>query len=276
MNLVDVTVLFPCFNEASLLPLKLSELTNCRFAPKEIVICDDGSSDDSVNVIQSFPAHNITLLRHRTNLGIHAALTTLLSFEIATSWFVLTTPSDSLHPQYFEAFDLMHTLYPQIDFFFTDYSEASSSIAIRQYTEDFILRHAIDIGYQSSTHSSKFLFASGLKFPASLSFAYHSSHKNRAKEILGLRRLNAYIDICLLAELFSGANSSVYLRCPLAIRQDSGASQGQFLSATSSSLYPLGFFIVNLISGRLSLIPFLVLLRYVLRRRLTKFHSLFK
>ena len=78
---VDVSVLVPAKDEAENLPLFL-ELCAAAFAGRteryEVVVVDDGSADDSWNVLQSLAERYdfLRLARHRTRRGIADALRT--------------------------------------------------------------------------------------------------------------------------------------------------------------------------------------------------------
>ena len=70
----DVFVIVPVFNEAQVLAGVLGELVELGYT---VVPVDDGSSDDSWNVIQGLPVHG---LRHGLNLGQGAALETGMEY----------------------------------------------------------------------------------------------------------------------------------------------------------------------------------------------------
>ncbi|MFC0601243.1 glycosyltransferase family 2 protein [Streptomyces palmae] len=71
-----VSVVIPCYNYGRYLPQTLDSVLGQTFADWEIVIVDDGSTDDSPDVAQAFidrhPDRRVRLLR-RANAGVSAA-----------------------------------------------------------------------------------------------------------------------------------------------------------------------------------------------------------
>jgi glycosyltransferase involved in cell wall biosynthesis len=99
-NIVDTTpamslsVVLPNFNHGKLIPRALRAFLNQAPPAKEIIVIDDGSTDDSVEVIEEFARRHrsIHLVRHATNRGIIAAVQSGL--EVATGEFLLFGSAD--------------------------------------------------------------------------------------------------------------------------------------------------------------------------------------
>lgn len=91
---MPVSVVLPNFNDAEVLPRALHALLAQSPAALEIIVVDDGSSDESVSVIERFQARHpsIRLIRNGTNLGIVASVKRAL--EIARGEFLLCASSD--------------------------------------------------------------------------------------------------------------------------------------------------------------------------------------
>lgn len=74
---IYLTVLIPCYNEGKIIEESLQEvysfLSEQKY-PWEIVVVDDGSSDNSVNVIKSLHLFNINLVTYKKNRGKGGAL----------------------------------------------------------------------------------------------------------------------------------------------------------------------------------------------------------
>lgn len=87
-----VSVIIPNFNRAGLIGQTISNLLNQSMPPAEIVVVDDGSTDDSLAVIQSFGSA-VKLLK-QNNQGPGAARNAGL--ELVTGEFVQFQDSDDL------------------------------------------------------------------------------------------------------------------------------------------------------------------------------------
>ncbi|SEQ91993.1 Glycosyl transferase family 2 [Amphritea atlantica] len=76
MNVSDlplVSVIIPVFNGADYLSESIISITEQTYPNIEIIVIDDCSSDNSVALIESMGAHNITLLRNQKNSGVSAS-----------------------------------------------------------------------------------------------------------------------------------------------------------------------------------------------------------
>ncbi len=91
---MSLSVIVPNFNHAKLIPRALRAYLNQTPAAKEIIVIDDGSTDDSVKVIEEFAQcySSIHLIKHQTNRGIVAAVKSGL--EVATGEYLLFGSSD--------------------------------------------------------------------------------------------------------------------------------------------------------------------------------------
>jgi len=73
---MSISVVIPNFNHGALLPRAVSALMRQNPAPQEIIIIDDGSTDNSPAVIRSLQASNscIHFIQHNENKGVVAAM----------------------------------------------------------------------------------------------------------------------------------------------------------------------------------------------------------
>lgn len=91
-----VSAVIPNYNHAHLIPAALGSLGRQALAFDEIVVVDDGSSDHSVDVVNSLAATDprIRLVRHSANLGTVTALNTGL--RVAQGEFVHFGAADDI------------------------------------------------------------------------------------------------------------------------------------------------------------------------------------
>jgi hypothetical protein len=73
-NVPGVTVLMPVYNGREYLREAMDSILGQTFADLEFLIIDDGSTDDSVAVVQSYSDARIRLVRNETNRGVVATL----------------------------------------------------------------------------------------------------------------------------------------------------------------------------------------------------------
>ena len=71
-----LSVVIPCFNEASTILDLLERVRSAPVASKQIIVVDDGSSDGTRELLQGLQADDLTVLLHERNRGKGAALAT--------------------------------------------------------------------------------------------------------------------------------------------------------------------------------------------------------
>lgn len=70
---VLVSVIIPSFNRSSLLPRAINSVLQQTYSNFELIIVDDGSSDNTLTLQQSYPDDRLKWIRHETNKGAAAA-----------------------------------------------------------------------------------------------------------------------------------------------------------------------------------------------------------
>ena len=88
-----ISVIIPVYNEENSIKEVIERLPN--HLNYEIIIVDDGSTDNSVLKIKEIEKDNIRILQHQKNLGYGAALIT--GFKSATGNVIVTLDSDGQH-----------------------------------------------------------------------------------------------------------------------------------------------------------------------------------
>src|SRR5262245_59288324 len=95
-----MSVVIPNYNHGHFIEEALAAIARQTLPPSEVVVVDDGSTDDSVARLQSFAARMpcLKLHRHGENRGVNAACNTGLG--LVNSDFVLFSAADDrLDPQ---------------------------------------------------------------------------------------------------------------------------------------------------------------------------------
>jgi len=115
---MPLSVILPNFNHGGLIARALRALLDQTPAACEIIVVDDGSTDNSVEVIEALRRQNglIRLIRNPTNQGIIASVKTAL--EAATGEYLLFAASDDfVLPGLFSHALERLTAYPDAAFF---------------------------------------------------------------------------------------------------------------------------------------------------------------
>jgi glycosyltransferase involved in cell wall biosynthesis len=91
-----VSILIPCFNAARWLPATLESALAQTWQNTEIIVVDDGSTEDSLAVARSFEARGVHVL-HQTNAGASAARNRAMR-EAQGDFFQFLDADDLLSP----------------------------------------------------------------------------------------------------------------------------------------------------------------------------------
>jgi glycosyltransferase involved in cell wall biosynthesis len=90
---IQISVLVPCFNAAKFLGAALDSVLSQTWQNIQIIVVDDGSTDDSVSVAQSYASRGVQLIQ-QANAGAAAARNR--AFEASSGEFVLYLDADDL------------------------------------------------------------------------------------------------------------------------------------------------------------------------------------
>jgi glycosyltransferase involved in cell wall biosynthesis len=113
-----LSVIVPNFNHAALLPRCLTALLRQEMPAREIIVVDDASVDDSVDVVERFQRQHesIRLISHQTNRGAPAALNTGLTAATAELIY-FAAADDFVLPGFFSAASEALQAHPAAAFF---------------------------------------------------------------------------------------------------------------------------------------------------------------
>lgn len=116
----------PNYNHARYLPQALAALLSQSLPPRELIVVDDGSTDNSVEVIESMAARHpsIRLIRHEVNQGVVAALNTGLNAAIS-DYVCFPAADDQVYPDLGLRSMQILGRFPTAGFSFTDIAVVS-------------------------------------------------------------------------------------------------------------------------------------------------------
>ncbi|HRD75612.1 MAG TPA: glycosyltransferase family A protein, partial [Hyphomicrobiaceae bacterium] len=110
-----VSILIPNYNHAKHLHQSLGGACGQTRPADEILVCDDGSKDNSVEVISEFAAKypQLRLLRNDPNRGMQYTINRLLH-ESTGDYIVCAAADDELYPKFLERHMERLAKYPDV------------------------------------------------------------------------------------------------------------------------------------------------------------------
>ena len=119
-----MSVVMPNYNHGQFIEQALAAIARQTMLPYEVVVVDDGSTDDSISRLQSLAAELpwLRIHRHSANRGVNAACNSGL--EIVSGDFVLFSAADDcLSQKMIEHAFAAATAFPQTEIVFSDHAE---------------------------------------------------------------------------------------------------------------------------------------------------------
>ncbi|HEU6449334.1 MAG TPA: glycosyltransferase family 2 protein [Verrucomicrobiae bacterium] len=115
---MKISVVIPAYNSARFLPMTLDSVIRQTLQPDEILVADDGSTDNTVAMLESYQPR-ITVFQ-RKNGGV-AAARNFLSQQASGDLIAFLDHDDIWHRHYLEVQHRLHENYPKAVASFTDH-----------------------------------------------------------------------------------------------------------------------------------------------------------
>ncbi len=119
-----ISVVIPAHNEANRIAGALESVLAQTRPPLEILVVDDGSTDDTAGVAERFGAR---VIAHQKNLGISAARNRGID-EATGEWIALLDADDRWMPERLEWLARASAARPEIDFGFSDFTMEENGV----------------------------------------------------------------------------------------------------------------------------------------------------
>ncbi len=122
MGNTTLSVILPNYNYAHYIGEAIKAILSQSFRPLEVIVVDDGSTDDSVAVIEQYARRDpiVRLIRNNRNMGIVFSLN--LGLEHASGNYIYSAAADDkVLPGFFEKSMNLLTQYPQAGLCCSDY-----------------------------------------------------------------------------------------------------------------------------------------------------------
>ncbi|MFN6539376.1 MAG: glycosyltransferase family 2 protein [Nostoc sp. EkiNYC01] len=115
-----ITVCIPTFNRISLLPYAIASVLNQSEQDFELIVCDDGSTDGTPELISKYTDHRIKYIRHPQNIGKSNNMRS--GFDAASGeYFIKFDDDDGLTPDFLASTTAILDQDSSIDFVGTDH-----------------------------------------------------------------------------------------------------------------------------------------------------------
>ncbi|MGZ4199133.1 MAG: glycosyltransferase family 2 protein, partial [Thermoleophilia bacterium] len=99
-----ISIVLPTANRAATLPRAIASVLRQTFTDWELLVVDDGSTDDTAAILAGYDDPRIHVYRHDRNRGVTAAKNTGFD-HITGEWFVMVDSDDEIVP---EALAVLH------------------------------------------------------------------------------------------------------------------------------------------------------------------------
>ena len=113
-RLPTLSVLMPNYNHAHFIPESLGAILAQSYRPMEVIVLDDASTDNSVEVIESIARKEplVRLVRNERNMGVERSVNRLL--EMSSGEYIYSPSADDrILPGFFEKSMALLAQYPQ-------------------------------------------------------------------------------------------------------------------------------------------------------------------
>jgi glycosyltransferase involved in cell wall biosynthesis len=139
MNKPKFTVVIPLYNKAKHIIRTLNSIANQKYPAMEIIIVDDGSTDEGTSLVEKANIANLRLIKQK-NKGVSAARNRGIE-EARYEYVAFLDADDVWLPLYLDEISGLITKFPQAEFYATSYqiveeNERYTDARIHQFTDD--------------------------------------------------------------------------------------------------------------------------------------------
>ena len=97
-----IITLIPTFNNEAFLAQTLESIARQTVRPDRVIVLDDGSTDGTIQVVQSFKGITCELIRNPSHPGLFQNFNRCLDYAGQTEYLQILHADDTLEPQFYE------------------------------------------------------------------------------------------------------------------------------------------------------------------------------
>jgi len=138
-----VNVIIPTYNRANLIGRAIQSVLNQSYQDFEIIIVDDGSTDNTKEVVRSINDERIKYIQHKENKGAAAARNT--GITAARSEYIAFQDSDDewLHEKLEKQIKIFEVSSPEVGVVYTDMWKIAANKRMYFYSPDIMSKNKI-------------------------------------------------------------------------------------------------------------------------------------
>ncbi|MGK4567639.1 glycosyltransferase family 2 protein [Flavobacterium sp. 3HN19-14] len=116
------SVIIPLYNKANFIEIALKSVLAQTFTDFEILVVEDGSTDDSLDIATSINDPKIRIIRHEKNKGLSASRNTGIQ-NSTSKYLCFLDADDAWQPEYLAKIYSLIQQFPEARLFATNYAE---------------------------------------------------------------------------------------------------------------------------------------------------------
>ncbi|MEG0695545.1 MAG: glycosyltransferase family 2 protein [Algoriella sp.] len=174
MSEIKISIVTPSYNRAHTLSRVYESLKNQTFKDFKWIIMDDGSTDNTSELVKSFQAENVFEIDYFWNENQHKFITVFEGIKNVTSNYFMIVDSDDSYPN-----NALQNLFDEVEKI-TNQDEFISVMGLSQYTDGKIVGHQYpNNGFDGSIFDMRYKYkVRGDKFGIFITKTYQQLLKN--------------------------------------------------------------------------------------------------
>lgn len=140
MSSISFSIIIPLYNKSRTITQTLDSVCSLAWDHYEVVVVDDGSTDDSPEIVNSYSSERIKLYR-KTNGGVSSARN-YGAQKASNPWLIFLDADDLLFPEALQVFGDLIERYPRDEVFVGNFQyKRNENMVTRYCRKEFVSEH---------------------------------------------------------------------------------------------------------------------------------------